>query len=250
MAAPAYHGYVETALDALLIIQGCNTGTLPLVTRRLLDAEKKATVVSGSVFVWDESATGIRRWTDGMTWSPSRTLGNFLVYRELDKKAKVVKQVDAPPPSRGGPMSDGKLLGELSGEAETQERVREKALVGSLTSSYRFRKEGLVKKTISLGGLHLIGYYTIDDVIQGALQTPSSHPALLAQEIHPRLLEPAGFRIPIQTEMGRDGVVRYVGEVETNPTASPGSENVPAGGMPAPPRSSVRRSLYPSTISH
>lgn len=218
MAEPAYHGFVESALDALLVIQGCSTGVLPLVTRRLQEREKKATVISGSVFVWDSTATGIKRWTDGLSWSPSRTLGNFLVYRELDKRAK--KLEIALTASRGGPMTDGKLPSEIAAEGDTEDRLREKALVGSLTS-YKFRKDGLVKKTISLGGLHMIAYYTMSDVLEGRLRTPSSHPGLLALDIHPQLLEPTAWRYPLQTEIGEDGVLRYVGEVELPPPPDP-----------------------------
>jgi hypothetical protein len=36
-------------------------------------------VQSGSVFVYDEQESGIKRWTDGHSWSPSRILANFLV---------------------------------------------------------------------------------------------------------------------------------------------------------------------------
>ena len=226
MADPAYHGYVETALDALIIIQGCSSGVLPLVTRRLQDAEKKHSVISGSVFVWDEQATGIKRWTDGLSWSPSRTLGNFLVYRELDKRAKAAKapkDAVSTPASRGGPMTDGSMMRDSS-SIDAVEKIKEKALVGSLTSSYRFRKAGLVKKTISLGGLHLIGYYTMGDVLEGLLQTPSAHPSLSTLKIHPRLLDPVGFRVPLQTEIGGDGILRYVGEVEVPPDQPPGSE--------------------------
>lgn len=36
------------------------------------------------------------------------------------------------------------------------QRDLERALVGSLTTSYRFKKDGLVKKTISNGSLHIM----------------------------------------------------------------------------------------------
>ena len=39
-------------------------------------------VQSGAVFVFDEHESGIKRWTDGLVWSPSRILGNFLVSHE------------------------------------------------------------------------------------------------------------------------------------------------------------------------
>ncbi|KPV77953.1 uncharacterized protein RHOBADRAFT_10281, partial [Rhodotorula graminis WP1] len=170
---PAFRGFVESTFDALLIFEGCRRGFLPKITRRLQEFEKRQNVVSGAVFVFDEEETGIKRWTDGLSWSPSRTLGNFLVYRELDKKAQpppgpVASGSGSRPGSSSGPRRSS--VSELAGA--TLDRVRERALVGSLTSSYRFRSDGLVKKTISLQGLHLIGYYRIDDVVSGRLRTP------------------------------------------------------------------------------
>lgn len=51
---------------------------MPKVPRRLRDDERKL-IRSGSVFVFDEHESGIKRWTDGLLWSPSRILWNFLV---------------------------------------------------------------------------------------------------------------------------------------------------------------------------
>lgn len=79
MADPAFRGFVESTQDALLIFEGCRRDVLPKITRRLQEFEKRALVVSGAVFVFSEEETGIKRWTDGLSWSPSRTLGNFLV---------------------------------------------------------------------------------------------------------------------------------------------------------------------------
>lgn len=51
---------------------------MPKVKRRLREDERKL-VQSGQVFVFDERESGIKRWTDGLLWSPSRILWNFLV---------------------------------------------------------------------------------------------------------------------------------------------------------------------------
>lgn len=58
---------------------------MPKVKRRLREEERKM-IRSGQVFVFDERESGIKRWTDGLVWSPSRILWNFLVYRQVDKK--------------------------------------------------------------------------------------------------------------------------------------------------------------------
>lgn len=75
---PPWTGWIETTGDALLILEAARRGIIPRVTRRLVDSERKM-ISSGSVFVFDEDESGIKRWTDGFYWSPSRILGNFLV---------------------------------------------------------------------------------------------------------------------------------------------------------------------------
>ncbi|KAI8058035.1 gluconate transport inducer 1/Pac2, partial [Syncephalis plumigaleata] len=77
-----YNGYMETALDALLLLEGCRVGVLKFVTKRL-DEVERTNIRSGQIFVWDEEASGIQRWTDGRRWSSSRPRGNFIIYREL-----------------------------------------------------------------------------------------------------------------------------------------------------------------------
>jgi len=79
---PPWSGWIETTGDALLILEAARRGLIPRVTRRLVDSERKM-ITSGSVFVFDEDESGIKRWTDGLVWSPSRILGNFLVHYHL-----------------------------------------------------------------------------------------------------------------------------------------------------------------------
>lgn len=262
MADPAFRGFVETTLDALLVLEGCRRGFLPKITRRLQEFEKRALVVSGAVFVFHEEETGIKRWTDGLSWSPSRTLDNFLVYRELDKKSAGGRHSDADGDSDASTKpTRSRLVGPLTSKADpvdrpldsdtapdtaddlsqgraratssssstlTLDRARERALVGSLTSSSRFHADGLVKKTISLSGLHLVSYYRIDDVTSGRLTTPSSHPELMSLEISPSFLAPSLFRLPPVVEVDVDGIVRYKGDAET--PLSPTTERSPSPG--------------------
>ncbi|BGP36227.1 Global transcription regulator sge1 [Rhodotorula kratochvilovae] len=274
MADPAFRGFVESTLDALLIFEGCKRGFLPKITRRLQEFEKRALVVSGAVFVFDEEETGIKRWTDGLSWSPSRTLGNFLVYRELDKKAPLssgggvgddddgeggggggsirsrlmggltskADPVDEQDAASGGPVASGSGTRPGSSSARQRagsdaasaalDRARERALVGSLTSSYRFRSDGLVKKTISLQGLHLIGYYRIDDVVSGRLRTPSSHQELNSIEVSSHFLAPSLYRIPPLVDVGADGQLKYKGEADA--PMSPLTRSGSSQGFPTP----------------
>ncbi|KAF8949657.1 hypothetical protein BGZ52_005247 [Haplosporangium bisporale] len=185
-----FHGYIETTQDTLLIFEACRRGLLPRICRRLQEKERRI-VQSGTVFVFDERESGIKRWTDGLVWSPSRILGNFLVYRELDKRNAGKK--DASPIDRASRSSS-------SDNESAIEKNKERALVGSLTNSYRFKKNGLIKKTMSIivNGVsqHMISYYSKDDVLAGRLRTPASVAELNQLEISPEFLMKQNFRIP------------------------------------------------------
>src|SRR5271168_1295989 len=80
-----YNGHVRTPNDAIILFEACRLGLLPRVQRRLSEKERKA-IRPGSVFVWDEREAGMRRWTDGKSWSASRVSGSFLTYREMEGK--------------------------------------------------------------------------------------------------------------------------------------------------------------------
>ncbi|KAJ1965704.1 Global transcription regulator sge1 [Dispira parvispora] len=85
-----FYGFVENSKDAILLILACIVEKLPRAKRRYTECEKR-NIRSGTVIVFHEDESGIRRWTDGKSWSPSRIMGNFLIYREL---------VDKIPPSK------------------------------------------------------------------------------------------------------------------------------------------------------
>lgn len=80
-----FYGWIEDTEDALRVFELCRKGQLGRVRRRLHDEERQL-IRSGSIFVFEEDESGMKRWTDGRLWSPSRILGHFLIYRELDKK--------------------------------------------------------------------------------------------------------------------------------------------------------------------
>src|SRR5882762_5674815 len=83
-------GYVETTTDALRLIMAARQGIIPRITRRLNDSERRLMIRSGSVFVFCVEESGIRRWTEGLSWSPSRIVGNFLVSSHLSALFAVV----------------------------------------------------------------------------------------------------------------------------------------------------------------
>ncbi|KAA1109071.1 hypothetical protein PGT21_032587 [Puccinia graminis f. sp. tritici] len=293
-AIPAYEGYIGSTHDALIIFSGCYLGEFPMVSRRLHERERRS-IRSGSVYVFDETKAGIKRWTDGRVWSPSRILNNFLVYREIDQKRPTAttnasgsgtnppnsnagapsatssnsthkhgkdngtqpKSGTSNQPASAGPASHNppgpsqhstsnsqyschhptNPSGQSTSQAETRNsnelasldvkprnskdenqeqtqatpgenqthsavtqrpmnRERERSLVGSLTSTYKFRPDGLVKKTISIAGMHMISYYKLDDVVSGRLRAPTSHASLLRMQIVGHLLNPGFFRAP------------------------------------------------------
>ena len=78
-----YYGQVKTPQDAIVLLEACRLGILPRVQRRLSERERTQ-ITSGSIFVWDEREAGMRRWTDGKSWSASRVSGSFLTYREME----------------------------------------------------------------------------------------------------------------------------------------------------------------------
>lgn len=79
-------GYLALTKDATSVVQACLAGYLLLIPCRLNSQERTSVVKSCSIFVYEEEMSGIKRWADGLTWSPSRILGDFLIYRELDDR--------------------------------------------------------------------------------------------------------------------------------------------------------------------
>jgi hypothetical protein len=180
-------------------------------------------IKSGNVFIHEEHSSGIKRWTDGVPWSPSRILGNFLVYRELERpfppgeKKRAMKRSKRSPgiskaPDPYGRVGNGMSNGynaastaaagyESATSNSSLNKETERSLIGSLVDSYGFKDEGLVKKTVSVtvGGVshHLVSYYTVADVMNNKFGTPSKDPRF--QDITPRadLITKQNFRTPI-----------------------------------------------------
>jgi hypothetical protein len=86
-------GYISSIEDVNLLLDACIQGVLPLVPRRLRVGEHSMLIKSGSTFVYDESASHIKRWTDGRFWGSRRSLGDFYIYRELERsKGSTLKE--------------------------------------------------------------------------------------------------------------------------------------------------------------
>ena len=80
MTSPTFFGYIETPYDALLVLEATLLGILIPTTRRLNGDERKY-IKSGDCFVFEEQASGIKRWTEGRNWGPSRILGIQMITR-------------------------------------------------------------------------------------------------------------------------------------------------------------------------
>ena len=218
---PAWNGYIETTKDALLIFEACFQGILQHCSRRLHDRERKSLIASGNVFVYEEATSGIKRWTDGIPWSPSRILTNFLIYRQLNnhfppgEKKRAIKRTQRPqqpgepnsspvstsntpnandhkpfPPEPRDSTCAGK--GDQNPDKESS-----RSLVGSLVNSYEFKEGGLLKKTIKIfrGNRqhHLVSYYSLEDVKHN-LKTPRDDPRLKNITISQELLSQPQFK--------------------------------------------------------
>lgn len=210
---PTYRGYVASTQDALILFEACLVNLLHHIPRRPVGPERSHLVRSGSVFIFDESASRIKRWTDGLNWSPSRIIDNFLIYRELDKplppetKKHVMKKGNRRPqitrpgepyPRQSGSSSYSSITAAPSaGVFASSEMMR--ALVGSLDDSFEFKNSGLIKKTMSVtvsdSVHHMVSYYSIDDVMQGILESPSTSRSL--GDITPRSALESNFHASI-----------------------------------------------------
>lgn len=164
-----FYGFVDSTSDALRIFQLCRIGCLGRITRRLHEKERQL-IRSGSIFVFDEHESGVKRWTDGRIWSPSRILGNFLVYRELEKKPnrKFI--------SRGNSLMESSRIATVSCSSSYQGEIEE--------LQYSFKTDGLIKKTISAKVddhiHHLVCYYNRKDFCLGTI-SPINHPDLIGE---------------------------------------------------------------------
>lgn len=197
-ATETFYGYIETTRDSLLLFEACKRGLLPRITRRLQDKER-ILIRSGTIFCFDERESGIKRWTDGLVWSPSRIMGNFLIYRELQDKKLMRTHIDAGA-MPFGKQDTAKNTGGYVIAPDLLRRQQEKALVGSLKTSFKFKRNGLIKKSMSLivDGVqqHIISYYSKEDVLSSRLRTPSSLVELSSLKVSPSLRLRQNFRIP------------------------------------------------------
>lgn len=264
---PTFEGYVRDTQDALILIQAVIDGRLQPAQHRPSEQERPTSIRSGAVYIFNERESSIHRWTDGVSWSPSRILGNFLLYRQLRKRSG---------DSRGGPQRRHKNLSESfqrqgGGHAPYPQRKDygegsfcstdssfgpieeseaklpnvEWSVYGSLTDSNKFASDSLFKKAISIefkdSHIKLISYYRADDVKNGLLAIPSQCPQLNKIRIIDEIADKKHFRMPVV--LGRSGSVSKFEQAQWSPTQP--SYPTPVSNL-AMPEYSPHAYRYPS----
>lgn len=165
-----YNGYIRTPADAILLIQACYNGELPRVKKRLSPKEGLL-IRNGSIFIWEEHETGLRRWTDGRKWSPSRVSGRFLIYREMERQ------------KMGESVTQSISESDTTPESPCKKRDF-RSVVGIDDDQCISRpKSQLMKLSFSISSptghhWHLINYYRQSDLSTGDLRVPTTDPSL------------------------------------------------------------------------
>ncbi|KAF2487237.1 Gti1/Pac2 family-domain-containing protein [Neohortaea acidophila] len=197
-----YSGHVRTPTDAIILFEACRIGLLPRVQRRLSEKERQS-ITSGSVFVWDEREAGMRRWTDGKSWSASRVAGSFLTYREMEGKR-----------GGGGMEKSANRDGVAGNEADSD----------GGPDGYRYKADGLMKQSFSITTnngqhLHLISYLSRSNA--NSLMAPSADPQL-------RHIRPEKGMYPESTVHEQSSIPA----VTRGPMSSPGYTHAPHQAPP------------------
>lgn len=77
-------GYISNYEEALLLVHAARLGGVELSTERL-NSDEREMINSGNIFIFIENENGMKRWTDGRIWSPSKICGEFLIYQEVPR---------------------------------------------------------------------------------------------------------------------------------------------------------------------
>ncbi|KAJ3284409.1 hypothetical protein HDU79_008245 [Rhizoclosmatium sp. JEL0117] len=155
-----YHGFIEDPLDAVYVVQGTLEGVLPAFKG---NAEEMASIKvrSGTVIVMPEKGLTVKRWRDGIKWSPSRAYGQFLLYRQIE-----LKDPGAPdePDVTHEPAPYSTPYGSTTGLQPT-------FTARTLKEGTQITENGLTKRTITVRGSdgekhRVVSYYNSKDVME------------------------------------------------------------------------------------
>lgn len=222
-----YHGHVRTPADAIILFEACRIGLLPRVQRRLSEKERLS-IKSGSVFVWDEREAGMRRWTDGKSWSASRVSGSFLTYREMEGK-------------RGGSTFSAPSKSNRDGMKGAEHESADDGPDG-----YRYKPDGLMKQSFSITTssgqhLHLISYFSRSTSNGQNLQHPTNDPQL-------RHIRPEKGMYPESTVHEQNNIPAVTRGPMTSPAFAPSPHQ--SANLGAPYGRGVPHPAYPISYGH
>ncbi|ODV63267.1 Gti1/Pac2 family protein ASCRUDRAFT_93798 [Ascoidea rubescens DSM 1968] len=178
-----YHGMISSTNDAILLMEATRLSILPKITRRLTEHERKS-IKSGSIYIWDEEEAGMRRWTDGRSWSASRVSGCFLNYKEMESNLT----------SKSNPQNNSHShLSNLNGLHNFNNfnnfNNNNNSAFQSNMPMYSYKIDGLIKQSFSLNTkagkkLHLIAYLNNNiDINNHNLMIPTKDPKLQSIKI-------------------------------------------------------------------
>lgn len=238
-----YFGLVESTYDAFILAEACLSGQVKSANRRPFDCEREHAIRSGSVFIYEENKSEMRRWTDGMMWTPSRMCGNFLVYRQLDKPFKRGE--------RRRPI--GSIVGRSRKDKKALSKIREQnaGRPGAIPTnpgtpeSYVFADDSLVKKTINIlcdkMKFHIVSYFTVADVEGRRLWVPSQDPKFMHMQPRHGMTTPY-LRVPVFAvePLNRKWFKSIPSSpLNKNPPAGSGLEGPPCFGRPIASNSNI-----------
>ncbi|WWC90994.1 uncharacterized protein L201_005933 [Kwoniella dendrophila CBS 6074] len=169
---PAAICALKSPVDAIHILEAVRLGIVPRVTRRLTGHER-AMIRPGTVWVWEEEETNMRRWTDGRRWGASRVGGGgFLVYTESSESL-------SPPPSRSD-SPYGQHNGYYPGPSSS--RRQESLIKQTYSTTMTHPVTGKLKK------FHVVAYsskHNPQGDVHNPLPLPHQLPALASLRVTP-----------------------------------------------------------------
>ncbi|KAJ6502267.1 Gti1/Pac2 family-domain-containing protein [Mycena sanguinolenta] len=185
--------HVRNAHDAHVVFEATRQGFLRPITRRLDESERATLIQSGAVFVWveEEHAAGLKRWTDGRVWSQSRMREPYLFYDEKlgdgsdspGQNFQTYRFVDASNMSRGGFLSSAVSHRERSTNVH-------RGLVKQAYSALVMVHPNTIKKW------HIVAYFRHEDLPH--IPTIEHDPCLR------KIIVPAGLYRSGKTRNGED----------------------------------------------
>lgn len=78
----SYYGCTHTPHDHLTLFELARSNHIPRLRARLSDAQKES-VRAGNVYMFSMRESRIRRWTDNLSWTPSRTCNEYIFYQQI-----------------------------------------------------------------------------------------------------------------------------------------------------------------------